>query len=163
MNLPEMFTSLLTPRLDFVVIHLEGFSYFIYSYIQTCKYVTYYKIITSARNLNLICIGCKQGQVNHVCQFYLLVLCILHSKDFPLILPKFILKKTVWPKPWPSVFGQDDYMLLEILVDSGILSKALIVSKYNSLIKSFQAYLRNIINSCNHWKRFFSFTRQKID
>lgn len=146
MNLPEMFTSLLTPRLDFVVIHLEGFSYFIYSYIQTCKYVTYYKIITSARDLNLICVGCKQGQVNH----------------FPLILPKFILKKTVWPKPWPSVFGQDDYMLVEILVDSGILSKALIVSN-NSLIKSFQAYLRNIINSCNHWKRFFSFTRQKID
>ena len=95
MNLPEMFTSLSTPRLDFIVIHLESFSYFIYSYIQTCKYVTYYKIITSARNLNLICIGCIQGQVNHVCQFYLLVLCILHSKDFPLILPKFILKKTV--------------------------------------------------------------------
>ena len=47
MNLPEMFTSLLTPRIDFVVIHLEGFSYFIYSFIQTCKYITYYKIKTS--------------------------------------------------------------------------------------------------------------------
>ena len=38
MNLPEMFTSLLTPRLDFIVIHLEGFSYFIYIYIYIYIY-----------------------------------------------------------------------------------------------------------------------------